>query len=75
MFPPLSPHPQSLTSDIDSSLSQSVWELELDSDQEDSDDEESDVDLDSDVDERRYVKILENNACTGQCVDWSAGSV
>ena len=75
MLPPSSPGPQSLTSDIDSSLSQSLWELELDSDKEDSDDEESDLELDNDIDERGYVKILEENACTGQRVDWSAGSV
>ena len=73
--PIASPGHQSITSDIDSLLSQSLSGLELNSDQEDSDDEELDLDSDTDIDDRGYVKILEENACTGQCIEWSAGSV
>jgi len=54
---PDSPGPQSVTSDIDSLLSQSLSGLELDSDQ-----EESDLDSDTEIDDRGYVKILEENA-------------
>ena len=73
--PIASPGHQSITSDIDSLLSQSLSGLELDSDQEDSDDEELDLESDTDIDDRGYVKILEENACTGQHIEWSAGSV